>query len=178
MPSAAYDCSAKDDEVQLVSAPEAGPAIQQFLGLDSESKLSRAGLESLSIVAYRQPITRPEIDELRGVNSDGVLRTLLSHGLVAPIGRRETVGHPIEYGTTFQFLEYFGISSLDELPPIDIPTLMQGAESGEAESVKSDTGKPDNDETENEEAENKETVIKEAENIEASSTGDTSTDNA
>lgn len=104
--------------VQMVSAPEAAEAIQRFLGLDASAKLSRAALESLSIIAYRQPLTRPEIDALRGVNSDGVLRTLLARGLVAPVGRRDTVGHPVEYGTTFQFLEYFGLGSLADLPPL------------------------------------------------------------
>ena len=106
--------------VQLVSAPEVAPAIQRFLGLEDSTRLSRAALESLSIIAYRQPITRPEIDALRGVNSDGVMRTLLSRGMVEPVGQRETVGHPIEYGTTFRFLEYFGIGSLDELPPLEL----------------------------------------------------------
>lgn len=105
-------------QVQLVSAPEAAEAIQRFLGLESSTRLSAAALEVLSIIAYRQPVTRPEIEDLRGVNSDGVLRTLLMRGLVAPVGRRETVGHPVEYGTTFQFLEYFGLQSLGDLPPL------------------------------------------------------------
>lgn len=106
--------------VQMVSAPEAADAIQRFLGLEASARLSRAALECLSIIAYRQPLTRPEIDALRGVNSDGVLRTLLARGLVAPLGRRETVGHPVEYGTTFQFLEYFGLGSLADLPPLGV----------------------------------------------------------
>lgn len=105
-------------QVQLVSAPEAAEAIQRFLGLESSTRLSAAALEALSIIAYRQPVTRPEIEDLRGVNSDGVLRTLLMRGLVAPVGRRETVGHPVEYGTTFQFLEYFGLRGLGDLPPL------------------------------------------------------------
>ncbi len=104
--------------VQLASAPAAAPAIQRYLGLEDSAKLSRAALETLSITAYRQPVTRPEVDDLRGVNSDGVMRTLLSRGMIEPVGQRETVGHPIEYGTTFRFLEYFGIGSLDELPPL------------------------------------------------------------
>ena len=64
-------------------------------------------------------MTRPEIDEVRGVNSEGVLRTVIARGLVEPVGRRATVGHPFEYGTTFLFLEYFGLTSLEELPPVD-----------------------------------------------------------
>jgi len=116
--------------VQLVSAPEAAEAIGRFLGLESSTRLSGAALESLSIIAYRQPVTRPEIEALRGVNSDGVLRTLLMRGLVAPIGRRDTVGHPVEYGTTFQFLEYFGLQGLDELPPLAALVEPESVEGG------------------------------------------------
>lgn len=115
--------------VQMVSAPETAEAIQRFLGLEASARLSRAALESLSIIAYRQPLTRPEIDALRGVNSDGVLRTLLARGLVEPVGRRETVGHPVEYGTTFQFLEYFGLGSLADLPPLGM--LVEAETDGE-----------------------------------------------
>jgi segregation and condensation protein B len=105
--------------VQLVSAPEVADAIERYLGLEAAAHLSRAALETLSIIAYRQPVTRPEIDEVRGVNSEGVLRTVIARGLVEPVGRRETVGHPFEYGTTFLFLEYFGLTSLEELPPVE-----------------------------------------------------------
>lgn len=105
-----------EGRVQLVTAPEAAEVVARFLGLATATRLSRPALEVLSVIAYRQPATRPEVDELRGVNSDGALRTLLARGLVAPVGRRATVGHPVEYGTTFQFLEYFGLASLDELP--------------------------------------------------------------
>lgn len=104
--------------VRLVTAPESAAVVQRFLGLELATPLTRAALETLSIIAYRQPLTRPEIDDLRGVNSDGVLRTLLARGLVEPVGRRATVGHPFEYGTTYAFLDYFGMSSLDELPPL------------------------------------------------------------
>ena len=106
--------------VQLVSAPEAAGAIECFLGLEQSTRLSRAALDTLSIIAYRQPVTRPEIDALRGVDSDGVLRTLLARGLTEVVGRRDTVGHPVEYGTTFLFLEYFGLTGLGDLPPIDL----------------------------------------------------------
>ena len=110
--------------VQLVSAPETAGAVAKFIGLGRSSRLSGAALETLSIVAYRQPVTRPEIDELRGVDSDAVVRSLAARGLVEPIGRRETVGHPIEYSTTFLFLEYFGLSGLDDLPFVerDVPS--------------------------------------------------------
>lgn len=105
--------------VQLVTAPEMAARIERFLGLETRVRLSQAALETLSIVAYRQPITRPEVDAIRGVNSDSALRTLVSLGLIEAIGRATTVGHPILYGTTFEFLQYFGLSSLDELPPLE-----------------------------------------------------------
>lgn len=110
-------------DVQLVTAPEAAPDVQRFLGLESSTHLSAAALETLAIIAYRQPVTRPEIEELRGVNCDAVLRTLLARGMVAEVGRRQTVGLPIEYGTSFRFLEYFGLESLHGLPDVgDGPT--------------------------------------------------------
>jgi len=107
------------DRVQLVTMPEAADAIEVFLGLDLTTKLSRAALEALAIIAYRQPITRPQIEAIRGVSSDGVIRTLLHRGLVQEVGRLETAGRPVLFGTTPDFLNYFGISSLDELPPLE-----------------------------------------------------------
>jgi segregation and condensation protein B len=109
----------KGNRVQLASAPEAAPAIERFLGLSQSGKLSAAALEALAIVAYEQPVTRPQIEAIRGVSSDGVLRTLLSKGLIEEVGRLETVGHPVLFGTTFEFLQYFGLSSLEELPPLE-----------------------------------------------------------
>ncbi len=109
----------KGNRVQLVSAPEAAPIIERFLGLAQSGKLSAAALEALAIVAYEQPVTRPQIEAIRGVSSDGVLRTLLSKGLIEEVGRLETVGHPVLFGTTFEFLQYFGLSSLGELPPLE-----------------------------------------------------------
>ncbi len=108
----------KGDRVQLVTLPAAAPYIERFLGLDLSTRLSTAALETLSVVAYRQPITRPEVEAVRGVNCDAVLRTLVSRGLVEPVGRLEQAGRPILYGTTFQFLQYFGLESLDQLPPL------------------------------------------------------------
>ena len=106
----------KSNLVQFVSAPEAGPTIEKFLGLEISGKLSPAALETLAIVAYRQPVTRTQVDAIRGVNSDGVLRSLVRRGLLEEAGRAETVGHPILYGTTFEFLQQFGLESLDKLP--------------------------------------------------------------
>lgn len=108
--------------VQLVTAPEAAPCVERFLGLEARRALSRAALETLAIIAYRQPITRPEIEVIRGVGSDSVIRTLLSAGLIEEVGRAPSVGRPILYGTTFEFLQHFGLRSLDELPPLDAPT--------------------------------------------------------
>lgn len=105
--------------VQMVTAPETAPAIERFLGLELSGKLSEAAMEVLSIVAYRQPVTRPDIDAIRGVNSDSVLRTLLARGLIEEVGRLDAVGRPILYGTTFEFLQHFGLESLDDLPPLN-----------------------------------------------------------
>ncbi|GAB4527827.1 MAG: SMC-Scp complex subunit ScpB [Anaerolineae bacterium] len=110
----------KGNLVQLVSAPQAAPYIERFLGLSLSGKLSAAALETLAIIAYKQPITRPQIEAIRGVSSDGVLRTLMSKGLIEEVGRLETVGHPVLFGTTFDFLQYFGLGSLDELPPLEM----------------------------------------------------------
>jgi segregation and condensation protein B len=105
--------------VQLVTAPELAPSVERFLGLEARTTLSRAALETLAIIAYRQPVTRPEIEAIRGVGSDSVLRTLLSVGLIEEIERALTVGRPILYGTTFEFLQHFGLRGLDELPPLE-----------------------------------------------------------
>lgn len=104
--------------VQMVTAPETAPAIERFLGLELSGKLSAAAMETLAIIAYRQPITRPAVDAIRGVNSDSVLRTLIARGLIEEVGRLDTVGRPILYGTTFEFLQHFGLESLDDLPPL------------------------------------------------------------
>ena len=111
--------------VQMVTAPEAAPHVERLLGLESRRRLSPAALEALAIVAYRQPVSRPEIEAVRGVNSDSVLRTLLAAGLIEEVARAQTVGRPILYGTTFAFLQHFGLSRLEELPPIELPAPSQ-----------------------------------------------------
>lgn len=103
---------------QLTSAPEIAHLVERFLGLEATSRLSRAALETLAITAYRQPVTRPEIDAIRGVNCDAVLKSLLGKGLLQEVGRAEKPGRPILYETTSDFLRHFGLSSLDELPPL------------------------------------------------------------
>lgn len=105
--------------VQLTTAPGAGSVVERFLGLEVTTRLSQAALEVLAIVAYLQPITRPQIDHLRGVNSDGALRTLLSKGLLEEVGRLEKPGRPILYGTTPDFLQHFGLDALSDLPPME-----------------------------------------------------------
>jgi segregation and condensation protein B len=105
--------------VQLTTHPLAAAAIEQFLGLESQQQLSSAALEALAIVAYRQPITRPQVDGVRGVNSDSVLKNLLFKGLLEEAGRSEGPGRPILYGTTSVFLQHFGLASLHELPPLE-----------------------------------------------------------
>ena len=107
------------DKVQLVTAPDAALAIEKFLGIDGSGHLSAAALETLAIIAYRQPVTRPAIEAVRGVNCDGVIQTLLSRGLIQEMGRQETAGRPILYATTFEFLQNFGLRDTDDLPPLE-----------------------------------------------------------
>jgi len=106
--------------VQLTSAPQAAQLIERLLGLEASGRLSRAALEALAIIAYQQPATRPQIEAIRGVNSDGVMKSLLSKGLVQEVGRADAPGRPILYGTTPEFLQYFGLNSLGELPPLNL----------------------------------------------------------
>ncbi len=114
--------------VQLTTAPEAAPWVERLLGLEATTRLSRAALETLAIVAYRQPVTRPQINAIRGVNSDGVMKSLLSKGLIEEMGRAEGPGRPILYGTTADFLAHFGLNSLDDLPPLDLEEPQTDAE--------------------------------------------------
>lgn len=104
--------------ILLTTSPELSADVERFLGLEATSKLSRAALETLAIIAYQQPVTRPEIDAVRGVSSDGVLKSLLSKGLIQEVGRAERPGRPILYTTTSDFLQHFGLNSLEELPPL------------------------------------------------------------
>lgn len=107
--------------VQLTSAPELAELVERFLGLEAVSHLSRAALETLAIIAYQQPVTRPQIDAVRGVNSDGMMKSLLSKGLILESGRADGPGRPILYSTTPEFLQHFGINSILELPPLASP---------------------------------------------------------
>ncbi|MBS1271773.1 MAG: Segregation and condensation protein B [Candidatus Marinimicrobia bacterium] len=103
---------------QLVSRQEYEPYIKQLYVSSSRMRLSQAALETLAIVAYKQPVSRPDIDAIRGVNSDGVLRTLLERDLIDIKGREETPGRPLLYGTSEGFLRYFGLNSIKDLPKL------------------------------------------------------------
>ena len=105
--------------VRLVTRPALHGALRKFFEITGRSRLSMAALETLAIVAYRQPVTGPEIQELRGVNSSGVLRTLLERRLVRVAGRKAVVGKPFLYRTTRDFLMHFGLQDLDDLPPLE-----------------------------------------------------------
>jgi segregation and condensation protein B len=124
---------------QFVSQPEFAPWIIALVGLKSRPpRLSQPALETLAIIAYRQPLTRADIEQVRGVAVDGVMQTLLERGLVEQVGRADVIGHPMTYGTTALFLEYFGLRSLEDLPaadelrrlPVTRPEALLTADSG------------------------------------------------
>lgn len=106
-----------DDAWQLVTAPKVGERLATYAARE-EAHVTPAALEALAVIAYRQPCTRSEIDRIRGVDSDYVLRSLLHRRLIAEVGRRDAPGRPILYGTTFTFLERFGLTSIDDLPAL------------------------------------------------------------
>src|SRR5690625_5415644 len=106
------------DIYHLTTKPEHSPYYKKFLATPQASRLSQAALETLAIIAYEQPITRIEIEEIRGIKSDHSVQTLLARYLIEEVGRRDTVGRPILFGTSKEFLIYFGLTSLDELPPL------------------------------------------------------------
>jgi segregation and condensation protein B len=108
-----------NNKVQLVTAPAAAPFIEAFLNLDNTTRLSSPALETLAVIAYRQPVTRAQIEAVRGVDCAGVLRSLVQRGLVADVGRQEGVGRPILYGVTELFMQHFGLMEMGELPPLE-----------------------------------------------------------
>src|SRR5579875_1938357 len=109
------------EQVQLVTAPENARYVAALLGLPMTAKLTPAALETLAVISYRQPITRSQIEAIRGVNSDRALASLLQYGLVAEVGRAPTVGRPALFATTPEFLQLFGLSRLEELPHVTLP---------------------------------------------------------
>lgn len=106
------------EKVQLTTAPRFASYVRRFLGLEREARLSTAALETLAIVAYQQPVTRAEVEGVRGVDCSGVLTTLLSRGLIEAVSRLTAPGNPFQYGTTPEFLLHFGLRSLADLPPL------------------------------------------------------------
>lgn len=106
------------EQVQLVTAPENARYIAALLGLPMSAKLTSAAMETLAVISYRQPVTRAQIEATRGVNSDRALVSLIQHGLVAEVGRAQTVGRPTLFGTTPEFLQQFGLTKLEQLPPV------------------------------------------------------------
>jgi segregation and condensation protein B len=106
------------EHVQLATAPRFANHVRHFLGLDREARLSGAALETMAIIAYQQPVTKSEIEAVRGVDCSGVLQTLMLRGLIEQVGRLATPGNPIQYGSTPEFLMHFGLRSLADLPPL------------------------------------------------------------
>ncbi len=106
-----------DGEWQLVTAPEAGTRLATYAARE-EARLTPASLEALAVIAYRQPCTRGDVERVRGVDSDYVIRSLMHRRLVVEVGRRDTPGRPVLFGTTFTFLERFGLTSIEDLPPL------------------------------------------------------------
>jgi len=103
---------------QLVSDPRFASYLKRFYQAREKKRLSQASLETLSVIAYRQPATRADIEFIRGVNVDGAIKTLLEKGLIRIVGRKEVPGRPMLYGTTKEFLEHFGMNSIKELPAL------------------------------------------------------------
>lgn len=130
--------------LQMASLPEYAEWIRRLQGEGAPAKLSGPALETLAIVAYKQPVIRPEIEAIRGVNADWVLRVLMDRGLIRMVGRSNAAGRPLLYGTTKEFLKYFGLSSLSDLPkPGELKLLLsekQDALESEAESVSGAVG--------------------------------------
>jgi segregation and condensation protein B len=121
--------------IRLVTRPDLAPYLRRALEVAGRARLSMAALETLAIVAYRQPVTAPEIQELRGVNSKSALSTLLEHRLIRLAGRRPVVGQPFLYRTTNEFLAQFGLDRLEDLPPLAEFEEALGIELGEDEAV-------------------------------------------
>ncbi len=128
------------DRVMLGTSPESGALIARYLGADTV-RLSPAALETLAIIAYRQPVTRGVIERIRGVDSGHVVRGLLHRRLIHEQGRAETPGRPILYGTSMEFMERFGLTSLDDLPPLQAEIaaqLAQAEQDSQAEGAEPD----------------------------------------
>ena len=130
---------------QMVTNPACAPWVKKLLSTAVPKKLSQSSLETMAIIAYKQPIIKAEIEAIRGVNSDGVVKTLLERRLVKILGRKEVPGRPLMYGTTKEFLQYFGLKDLSELPTlkefeeVDIPELPEAAPEEEKEETETES---------------------------------------
>ena len=119
--------------IQLATRAEYAPYVEKMLQPVQKQSLSHAALETLAVVAYRQPVTRLDVELVRGVKCDYSIQSLVNKNLIQEVGRKDTVGHPILYGTTDQFLSHFGLSAIEELPePVFSDTAKQGEEDGDA----------------------------------------------
>ncbi len=116
--------------VQLVTAPEAAPYVQAFLGIDENQRLTHTTLVALTVIAYKQPITRPALDRILGKNCDWQVTSLKARELITEVGRANAPGRPYLYGTTFRFLEHFGLEKPEDLPPLPELDVIQATESG------------------------------------------------
>ncbi len=129
----AYQIYRLGDGYQILTRPEYAPYLERFDSVPKAPGLSSAAVETLAIVAYRQPISRLEVEEIRGVGSSSVLNTLRDWELIEVVGRAEGLGRPLLYGTTERFLEHFGLQSLEDLPtPEDLPVTLREEEPGQA----------------------------------------------
>ncbi len=142
------------DGYQLCTRHEYNDYIRKFLKLDRSTRLSQPSLDTLSIIAYKQPLTRQEVDEIRGVDSSGVIKTLLEKKVIGPAGRKKVPGRPIMYRTTQKFLEYFGLKDLSDLPTLEDlreelegedPPLQTQIEFSASESPEASAGETDPD---------------------------------
>lgn len=118
----------KGEYFSFVSAPENAKAVSTLLNEELRHDLSQAALETLAVITYKQPITRIEIEEIRGVNSDTIVRSLMIRGLITEVGRKEAIGRPILYGTTMEFIQYFGLDAEESLPKIEELQLFETSE--------------------------------------------------
>ena len=119
------------EQVQLVTAPEMARYVAALLGLPMTAKLTTAAMETLAVISYRQPVTRAQIEAVRGVNSDRALVSLIQHGLVAEVGRAQTIGRPTLFATTPEFLQQFGLTRLDQLPHVEDSPLPSSQAKGD-----------------------------------------------
>ncbi len=117
------------DAVQIVTAPETASYVQAFLGIDENQRLTRGALVALTIIAYKQPITRPALDRILGKTSDWQVASLKARELITEVGRANAPGRPYLYGTTFRFLEHFGLEKPEDLPPLPELEVIQATES-------------------------------------------------